>query len=139
MSYSHEKYVKENKRTKEHNDWRLPTIKELISLINDKKHSPACDFTDTHSCFYWSSTSCAIFIDGALSVDFRDGYTGNISKTYSLYVRCVRDGKKGLHWSKTSEDRMTWNEATKYARNLVAKTYCKGVNNEKLKLQASAS
>ena len=38
------------------NDWRLPTIRELHTLVNFEKYEPACDLEDCVSGRYWSST-----------------------------------------------------------------------------------
>ena len=112
--------------SKKHNDWRLPSVKELLTLINDKKHDPSCDLEDTIPSYYWSSTTNVHGTDYAWYVYFSIGYSSYDSKTSKNYVRCVRIGKKGLEWSKSSECRMTWDEAFEYAENLIAETYCKG-------------
>ena len=43
-----------------HSDWRLPTVKELQSIVDYAKHNPAIDtmfFPDTKASVYWSSTT----------------------------------------------------------------------------------
>ena len=83
-----------------HTDWRLPNIRELLSIVDYTKFSPAIDnrFSGTDDPFgYWSSTS---YLDpnwklGAWYVNFYDG-TAAISgseKTRNRYVRCVRGGE----------------------------------------------
>ncbi len=52
-------------------DWRLPTIRELLTLVDYERHDPAID-TDAFKCeaaYYWSSTplhsspgACAWFV-----------------------------------------------------------------------------
>ena len=77
--------------------WRLPTIKELISLVEYKKVDPAINtelFPDCHSAYYWSSTTDASYTDYAWYVDFDDGYIDNGDKTHHYYVRCVREVKQ---------------------------------------------
>ena len=77
-------------------DWRLPNVKELKSIVDYTKYSPAIDtaaFPDTQLSFYWSSASNTINSSYAWSVDFSDGNVGNGSKSYDYYVRCVRGGQ----------------------------------------------
>lgn len=74
-------------------DWRLPNIKELISIVNYKNVSPAIDttyFPNTVSNYYWSSTTYKYTTSVAWYVDFFDGNVVDRIKTYGSYVRCVR-------------------------------------------------
>jgi len=119
-------WIEVPKPIKTYNDWRLPTIKELLTLVNYKKFKPACDLEDTTSSDYWSATTYADFSCSAWNVSFGKGYTDYNFKSNNYSVRCVRDGKNGLEWSKTSENTMTWEEALDYADNLVAEVYYKG-------------
>src|SRR3990172_4181507 len=74
-------------------DWRLPSKKELISIVNYGTYSPAINttyFPNTNSSVYWSSTTIAYNSSGAWIVLFNDGYVVIDYKSSSYYVRCVR-------------------------------------------------
>ena len=71
-------------------NWRVPTIKELISLVDYSKSNLATDLPDMEEANYWSSTSSAHNSNGAWIVGFSNGYVYANSKTDSYYVRCVR-------------------------------------------------
>ena len=109
-----------------YNDWRLPTIQELLTLVNYNKYNPACDLEDTQCNFYWSSSPFAPDSRNAWSVHFGEGVDYWEGKSRFHLVRCVRDGENGLEWSASSEKSMTWNEAMEYAKNLIAPVYYKG-------------
>ena len=77
-------------------DWRLPNKKELKSITDDTLNNPAIDknfFPDAHALFYWSSATYVNYSSYAWCVYFYDGYVYNFSKSYNLYVRCVRAGQ----------------------------------------------
>lgn len=75
-------------------DWRLPTIKELLSLSDYEQTSPSIDsiFKNPVSTFYWSSTTDANDNSRARYVSFNYGTQSVLSKINSRYVRCVRAG-----------------------------------------------
>jgi hypothetical protein len=81
-------------------DWRLPNWKELRSIVNTQKASPAIDaslFPATpFAAPYWTSTSgmCAGTACYAWYVSFTDGQANASSpKISGAYVRCVRGGQ----------------------------------------------
>jgi hypothetical protein len=77
-------------------DWRLPNIDELLSIADISKRNPAIDttaFENVVSYYYWSSITVVGNEDYAWAVGFDDGSDVWGGKSYSLYVRCVRDGQ----------------------------------------------
>ncbi len=106
-------------------DWRLPTIDELGTIRNRNMFNPACDLADCVSNNYWSSTPSADGSDYAWYIHFHFGGEDYYYEGNNGYVRCVREGNNGLEWSATSENKMNWNEAIEYSKNLVAPVYYK--------------
>ncbi len=76
--------------------WRLPTIKELFSLVDHTRETPAIDveaFPDTESNWYWSSTPTA-WNDAAVWVaPFSLGLVGSLLRNDLACVRAVRAGQ----------------------------------------------
>jgi len=75
-----------------YDDWRLPTIEELVSLIDYTKFGPACNDTRMNSARYWSCTTYAGNTSYAWSVFFNFGSVYYQYKANNGYVRCVRNG-----------------------------------------------
>ena len=74
-------------------DWRLPNVKELVSIVNYGNVYPAIDqtyFPNTQSDYYWSSTTYADGPHNAWIVYFGDGFVGGGGEGVGYYVRCVR-------------------------------------------------
>ena len=78
-------------------DWRLPTVKELWSLINFGQVLPALSsghpFAMVQSDHYWSSTSVPNNPYLAWRVYLSYGDTNGVNKTTSVYVWPVRGGQ----------------------------------------------
>ena len=77
-------------------NWRLPTLNELLSIVDFRRYKPAIlkefQHVDNDS-IYWSSTISARTSDDFWGVVFRDGSTKTTSGLYGRYIRCVRDMK----------------------------------------------
>jgi Protein of unknown function (DUF1566) len=92
----------------EHDDWRLPTAKELYSLIDYSRKWPRIDTTyfvcnldprKTKSTQYWSSTGyIGLTHHGrktAFGVNFATGHIKGYPVSMENYIRCVRGKKYG--------------------------------------------
>ena len=82
-----------------YDDWRLPNINELYSIVDCSKLSPAIDvafqnvvYRSDWDYYYWSSTALA-GTDAAWKVGYNYGYVSWYRKFVSYYVRCVRGGQ----------------------------------------------
>ena len=80
-------------------DWRLPNIRELQSIVDDRRYNPAIDSSfncNTDSCYWAGSTNASQEYTGWL-VHFLHGESNEYHSKRSMdYVRCVRVGKNGL-------------------------------------------
>lgn len=74
--------------------WRLPSMKELQTVVNDSRVRPAIDssvFPSTpFDVAYWSSTKVAGRPGYAWSVSFELGVSSHTSASTKYHVRCVR-------------------------------------------------
>ena len=131
-----------NENYLEHSDWRLPTIKELSTLVDSSIPYPGPTINITYFpgnvTTYWSSTTSANNTGFAGIVSFNNGAVwGNGDKTNNfLYVRAVRSGQSnnnfvdnndgtitdtstGLMWQQaTAPGTYTWEQALTYCENL---------------------
>lgn len=104
-------------------DWRLPTMKEILSIVDYGTIFPAINetyFPRTKAWGYWSSTTGAWYASDSWVMLSDMGQTGSRSKDFDFYVRCVRgaeppaqsftdngngavtDNNTGLMWQKCS-------------------------------------
>jgi hypothetical protein len=76
-----------------HDDWRLPNVRELESIVDRSRYNPSIDpvFACRSSC-YWSGNTYASDPDYPYCVGFFNGYVNWLYKRYHLNVRCVRGG-----------------------------------------------
>ena len=74
--------------------WRLPSIQELLSIVDYTRCDPAIDterFPETKSGAYWTSTPCAWAPRAAWVVYFDLGYSLYSNRGYNVaFVRAVR-------------------------------------------------
>lgn len=76
-------------------DWRLPNVKELFSLVETCRRNPAIHteiFPDTPAENFWSGSPSGRFDGRAWPVNFNSGSTSSfIFVTNNMHVRLVRD------------------------------------------------
>ncbi|HKU41569.1 MAG TPA: DUF1566 domain-containing protein [Polyangiales bacterium] len=73
--------------------WRLPTYKELLTLVDPTRTSPAIDtasFPSAASAAYWTASSYGGMTSHAWYVDFSDGNSNYAGTGTKRYARCVR-------------------------------------------------
>jgi len=130
-----------------YNDWRLPTVKELMAIVDQSRIEPAINtdfFPNTNYTQsgpqYWSFTHCLYWTEKAFPVNFRArGTSDPIASFLYFYVRAVRgeqftndfidngngtvtDRSTGLMWEQKTEDnkdnKYYWDDALDYCESL---------------------
>ena len=102
------------------NKWRLPTIQELLSIVDYTKYNPATNLEGIKSNWYWSSSSSVPDSSLAWGVDLEDGDSGYSNKKGRGHIRCVRTlDDSSLEWAKEdAPTQMNWQKALDYAESL---------------------
>jgi hypothetical protein len=131
-----------------HSDWRLPTKKELVSIVDFSVPYPGPTinetyFPNTDNEDYWTSTPLADDPESIWSVYFSNGSAHYSGKNNQYYVRCVRgtdlslhsfhangdgtvtDLTTGLIWQQDEPLKRPWAEALLYCNGLIL-----GANND---------
>lgn len=131
-----------------HSDWRLPHMKELMSIIDYAVAypGPAADpIFGAAQANYWSASSYLVGPPGnAWILDFGSGTVNAYLKSFAAHVRCVRGGLLavgayadnydhtavtdngiGLMWQKVglTGQTTTWNQALAYCEDLALGGY----------------
>lgn len=74
--------------------WRLPSMKELQTIVDETRQRPAADpavFPSPELASYWTATPVnRSGLMDAIYVDMRDGTTNEAVVTQAFWVRCVR-------------------------------------------------
>jgi len=96
-SYTHEAALKRatQEATRTGVSWRLPNVKELASIVDRSRQSPAIDikaFPATPSQWFWSSSPYVGSPDLAWGVFFNDGGVSGDHRGDANAVRLVRGG-----------------------------------------------
>ncbi len=75
-----------------YDDWYLPRVKELKSIVDETRFNPAIrkGFKNIIPSHYWTSSPNLSDIVIAINVDFKSGQTYNNTRKGKAYVRCVR-------------------------------------------------
>jgi len=73
-------------------DWRLPNINELFSIIDESAYNPSIDniFHYISSEYYWSSTVSTFNLEKVWLIYFQIGNRAYLSKSDTHLLRCVR-------------------------------------------------
>lgn len=110
-----------------YDDWRLPSMNELKSIVDYKKTNPSIDkmaFSDAVGNTYWSATSHWVYTDSAWLVSFDYGNGKYANKSDRYYARALRGGQNRLSghliiiapamgdvWDKGAQQTIKWETA----------------------------
>lgn len=76
------------------NGWRLPSNKELQTIVDETTDHPTADLTlfpNTPAALFWTSTPVnKVGLSSAVYVDMRDGINEEAGTNEAFWVRCVR-------------------------------------------------
>ena len=76
-----------------HDDWRVPTLRELLTIVDYTRYEPATLKEFSHvdqDKLYWSNTPYASKSTEFWGIVFGDGDVDNAVAIYDRRVRCVR-------------------------------------------------
>ena len=101
MTHDEAVHYCENLNSAGFNDWRLPTIKELLSITDDTRFEPAINKAFKNVAYettdhrgerwYWSQTKSAGASSSVWVVNSNDGFVGWRDVSSRRFVRCVLD------------------------------------------------
>jgi hypothetical protein len=129
-----------------YSDWRLPTKKELITIVDYSKTypTPSIDavFLQTQTQPYWTSTEHSQYSAAGWQISFYNGDAAAQWKhvSTSMYIRCVRgdqtsqslsdsgnntvtDSRTGLMWQQTESGAFTYAAALDHCNTSTHATY----------------
>ena len=77
------------------NDWRLPNINELKSIVMETQYEPTIDekFKYTKNHYYRSSTTRNSSTSYQFIINFTNGFISFAGVYDGYYIRCVRDAE----------------------------------------------
>jgi hypothetical protein len=91
--YTHEQALARASAQAGTTGWRLPNIKELSSIVDDSRVSPAIDpiaFPATPNSWFWSASPLVGGLNEAWNVYFFYGYAYHNYRLVAYHVRLVR-------------------------------------------------
>lgn len=77
-------------------DWRLPNLKELRSIVEERCYGSAINasvFPNAPASYFWSASATALFSSSAWVVNFDNGSASTYGKSYAYQLRLVRAGQ----------------------------------------------